>query len=99
MERIEHARLDIEPILGMDIEKDAVRLFLRQMPHEDGGARLGSRQARARPDLGQHEIRAVNPQAYLAGVLSRLVNGWPMRQIDQLMPWVHATPNPRRAVA
>jgi transposase len=45
------------------------------------------------------KINAVDPQAYLADVLSRLVNGWPMRQIDELMPWAYAMPAPSRAVA
>jgi len=38
-------------------------------------------------------------QAYLAEVLTRLVNGWPMRQIDQLLPWAYATGDDARAVA
>ncbi len=33
------------------------------------------------------KLNGVDPQAYLAGVLNRLVNGWPMRQIDELLPW------------
>jgi transposase len=36
------------------------------------------------------KLNGVDPQAYLAGVLSRLVNGWPMRKIDDLMPWAYA---------
>jgi hypothetical protein len=43
------------------------------------------------------KINVVDPPAYLADVLSRLINGWPMRQIDELMPWVYATPTPSRA--
>ena len=35
------------------------------------------------------KLNAVDPQAYLASVLSRLVNGWPMRKIDDLMPWAY----------
>jgi transposase len=35
------------------------------------------------------KLNAVDPQAYLASVLSRLVNGWPMRQIDELLPWAY----------
>ncbi len=37
------------------------------------------------------KLNGVDPQAYLASVLSRLVNGWPMRRIDELMPWAYAT--------
>jgi transposase len=36
------------------------------------------------------KLNGVAPQAYLASVLSRLVNGWPMRLIDELMPWAYA---------
>jgi hypothetical protein len=36
------------------------------------------------------KLNGVDPQAYLASVLSRLVNGWPMRKIDELMPWAYA---------
>ena len=35
------------------------------------------------------KLNGVDPQAYLASVLSRLVNGWPMRKIDDLMPWAY----------
>ena len=38
------------------------------------------------------KLNAVDPQAYLADVLSRLVNRHPARQIDQLMPWGYANP-------
>jgi transposase len=36
------------------------------------------------------KLNAIDPQAYLADVLSRLVNRHPARQIDQLMPWAYA---------
>ena len=36
------------------------------------------------------KLNAVDPQAYLADVLSRLVNRHPARKIDQLMPWAYA---------
>jgi hypothetical protein len=36
------------------------------------------------------KLNSVDPQAYLASVLSRLVNSWPMRRIDELMPWAYA---------
>jgi transposase len=38
------------------------------------------------------KLNAVDPQAYLADVLSRLVNRHPASQIDQLMPWAYADP-------
>jgi hypothetical protein len=36
------------------------------------------------------KLNAVDPQAYLASTLTRLVNRHPARQIDQLMPWAYA---------
>ncbi len=45
------------------------------------------------------KLNGVDPQAYLADVLNRLVNGWPMRQIDDLMPWAYAAHQDARAVA
>jgi transposase len=38
------------------------------------------------------KLNAVDPQAYLADVLSRLVNRHPASQIDLLMPWAYANP-------
>jgi transposase len=37
------------------------------------------------------KLNAVDPQAYLASVLSRLVNGWPNAQINDLLPWAYAS--------
>jgi transposase len=45
------------------------------------------------------KLNAVDPQAYLADVLNRLVDGWPMRQIDGLLPWAYAPHQDARAVA
>jgi transposase len=39
------------------------------------------------------KLNAVDPQAYLADVLTRLVNRHPASQIDQLMPWAYAQAN------
>ena len=33
------------------------------------------------------KLNGVNPQAYFADLLTRLVNGWPQSRIDELMPW------------
>ncbi|MCE3249203.1 MAG: Mobile element protein [Geminicoccaceae bacterium] len=40
------------------------------------------------------KLNAVDPQAYLASTLTRLVNRHPASQIDQLMPWAYAQANP-----
>ena len=39
------------------------------------------------------KLNAVDPQAYLADVLTRLINRHPASQIDQLMPWAYAPTN------
>ncbi len=36
------------------------------------------------------KLNGVNPQTYLADLLTRLVNGWPQARIDELMPWCWA---------
>jgi transposase len=36
------------------------------------------------------KLNGVDPQAYLADVLTRLVNLWPASRIDELMPWAWA---------
>ncbi len=33
------------------------------------------------------KLNGVNPQTYLTDLLTRLVDGWPQRRIDELMPW------------
>jgi transposase len=33
------------------------------------------------------KLNGVNPQAYFADLLTRLVNGWPQKRIDELIPW------------
>ena len=40
------------------------------------------------------KLNGVNPQAYLTDLLTRLVNGWPQKQIDELMPWHWAPERP-----
>lgn len=44
------------------------------------------------------KLNAVDPQAYLADVITRIVNGHPQSQIDELLPWAYA-PAPLKAVA
>ena len=36
------------------------------------------------------KLNDVEPQAYITGVLDRLVNLWPASSIDELMPWAWA---------
>jgi hypothetical protein len=39
------------------------------------------------------KLNGVNPQIYFTDLLTRLVNGWPQKRIDELMPW-HWVPQP-----
>jgi len=34
------------------------------------------------------KLNGINPQAYFTDILTRLVNGWPQKRIDELMPWL-----------
>jgi transposase len=47
------------------------------------------------------KLHGVNPEAYLADVLSKLVNGWPNRRLAELTPWAWqaARDAPDRAAA
>jgi transposase len=36
------------------------------------------------------KLHNVNPQAYLANVLARLVNNWPNSRLAELTPWAWA---------
>jgi transposase len=36
------------------------------------------------------KLHGIDPQSYLADVLAKLVNGWPMANIDALLPWAWA---------
>ena len=37
------------------------------------------------------KMNDVDPLAYLTDLLTRLVDGWPMNRIDELMPWTAAS--------
>ena len=40
------------------------------------------------------KLNGVNPQVYFTDLITRLVNGWPQKRIDELMPWLWATQQP-----
>ena len=44
------------------------------------------------------KLHGVDPYAYLAGVITRIVAGQPQSQLDHLLPWAYA-PAPLKAVA
>jgi transposase len=45
------------------------------------------------------KLNGVDPQAYVADVLTRLVNLWPASRIDQLMPWAWAAEHANKLAA
>ena len=40
------------------------------------------------------KLNGVDPQAYFADVLTRLVNLWPASRLDELMPWAWCASTP-----
>jgi hypothetical protein len=36
------------------------------------------------------KLNGIDPQAYLADILAKLVNGWPVQKLDELLPWAWA---------
>jgi hypothetical protein len=45
------------------------------------------------------KLNSVDPHAYLADVLAKIVNGHLNRAIDDLLPWVYAKPESLEAAA
>jgi len=49
------------------------------------------------------KLNDVEPQAYFADVLAKLVNLWPVSRIDELMPWAwgaaHRIAEPEKVAA
>ena len=39
------------------------------------------------------KLHGVDPKPYLADILTKLVNGWPMAKVDELLPWTWAQQN------
>ena len=40
------------------------------------------------------KLQGIDPQAYLADALTRLVNLWPNNRLDELLPWAWAAAHP-----
>jgi hypothetical protein len=45
------------------------------------------------------KLHQIDPRAYLADILAKLVNGWPMQKIEELLPWAWAEQNQVRIAA
>jgi hypothetical protein len=56
--------------------------------------RLASRTVRHSSAGGINRKAArIDPKPYLADILTKLVNGWPMAKIDESLPWAWAQQN------
>jgi transposase len=44
--------------------------------------------------IEMYKLNGVNPHAWLTDVLTKLINRWPVKRIDELMPWAYAAPAP-----
>ena len=54
--------------------------------HDDGGVHWGV----VASLVETCKLNGIEPQAYLTDLLTKLVEGWTMRRIDELLPWVWA---------
>ena len=45
------------------------------------------------------KLNAVDPQAYLSDVITKIVTGHPNSRIDELLPWAYAVNRPMQQVA
>jgi hypothetical protein len=45
------------------------------------------------------KLNAIDPQAYLADIITKIVNGHPNSNIDDLLPWAYTVPNDLSRVA
>jgi transposase len=54
--------------------------------HDEGGVHWGV----VASLVESCKLNGIEPQAYLTDLLIKLVEGWPMRRIDELLPWVWA---------
>ena len=54
--------------------------------HDEGGIHWGVMASL----VESCKLNNIEPQAYLTDVLTKLVEGWPMRRLDELLPWVWA---------
>ena len=45
------------------------------------------------------KLNAIDPQAYLADVITKIVNGHPNSRIDELLPWAYSAQQSIRDVA
>ena len=69
---------------------------MRSSPGSDGGA---AHWAVIASLIETCKLIGVEPQAYLADVISRIVNGHPQSRLDELLPWAYPTTPALKAAA
>jgi transposase len=40
------------------------------------------------------KLNGIDPQAYLADILTRIANGHPINRLEELLPWTYGTHTP-----
>jgi hypothetical protein len=45
------------------------------------------------------KLNAIDPQAYLTDIITKIVNGHPNSRINELLPWAYAVNQPLKDVA
>ena len=83
----------------IEIDTNTVERSIRRSPWKQECTLR--RQRRGRRQLGviaslieTAKLNGVNPHAWLADILTKLVNRWPASRIDDLMPWAYARDTP-----
>jgi transposase len=72
--------------------QDAFGLSLLNLK-ESGGASSRSR-LRCQYSIETCKLNDVEPYAYLDDVLSRMIHGYPINRLDELLPWAWKAGNP-----
>ena len=73
------------------VERSIRTLALTRKNALFGSDRGGQIWAVIAPFVETCKLNGVDPQAYLAEVISRIVGGHPQSQLDELLPWAYPT--------
>jgi transposase len=94
---IDDGRVDIDSnVVERSIRPIALNRKNALFAGSDGG---GEHWAAVASLIETCKLCGVEPNAYLADVITRIVNGHPNSQIDQLLPWAYAPKQERKDVA
>jgi transposase len=78
-----------------DLDSLNVALSVRRAGHDQGAVNW----ACIASLIETAKLQDIDPKPYLADILSKLVNGWPMAKIDELLPWAWAQHSKARLAA